>query len=139
MISPLVDSPEYKTLILCYPVLVYILHHSSKDVGIELYKHKNVLTLEDLRYTRNRMNDEVDKIQRLLDAVLTNLQKEPRVYDTFIKALKGAGSFTRTAVSTLEDTYAAIKSSTAELCFSIIPGRVALLNAYLTCLQNTLF
>ena len=67
--------------------------------------------------------------------MLNRVQIDPLVYHTFIAALKKAGSWTKTAVSELEHTYASlIQSPIADVHSTEEPGE-SLVVVFLICVH----
>ena len=99
------DSPEYKTLTQCYPVLISHIGQAPYDIAAYLIP-SGILAPPDLHYISNPSIPHIEKASRLLDIVLNQVQIDPQVYHSFITALKSAGSWTKALVSELESTYA---------------------------------
>ena len=116
------DSPEYKTLVQCYPTLVSCVQQSPNDISLNLIP-SGILTQHDIEYLRDRSISIDKKARRLLNIVLNRVQIDPQVYHTFIAALENAGSWTRKAVADLEQTYVSlIQSPVADVPSTEEPG-----------------
>ena len=116
------DSPEYKTLTLCYPTLVSCVQQSPYDISGHLIP-SGILAPHDIMYLRNPSISDVEKANQLLNIVLNQAKTDPKVYHTFIAALKASGSWTRIAVSDLERIYVSlIQSPVADVRSTEEPG-----------------
>ena len=118
------DSPEYKTLIQCWPPLVNSIHNSPaftpEQLRQFLFLTKADYNLGDSPRTISQM-----RAKQIVDRVLTKVKIDSQVYHTFVEALKTSGSWATKVVSALEDTYSAIvQSPAAELSLSTKPGEV---------------
>ena len=94
------DSPEYKTLTQCYPRLFTCVQQSPNDVVTRL-RSSEILAPEDLSFLDNPLSNKNQKAGRILGAVLTQVEIDPRVFRIFVSALEAAGPWTKTIVSEL--------------------------------------
>ena len=109
------DSPEYKTLVQCYPTLVSCIGQSPNDIAVQLIP-SGILAPRDVQYLSNPSIADDEKARRLLGIVVNQINTDPQVYYTFIAALKDAGDWTRTLVSLLERAHARwMQSSNADV------------------------
>ncbi|XP_064398888.1 uncharacterized protein LOC135345391 [Halichondria panicea] len=91
------ESAEYKAIKDCNSSLLTCIKQSPKDIS----DHLEILAPDDRDYLKNDTHDAGDKARRILDAVLLQIENNPKVFDSFISALKAAGSFTKAAVQKL--------------------------------------
>ncbi len=95
--SVMSESAEYKAIKDCNSSLLTCIKQSPKDIS----DHLEILAPDDRDYLKNDTHDAGDKARRILDAVLLQIENNPKVFDSFISALKAAGSFTKAAVQKL--------------------------------------
>ena len=106
------DSPEYKTLTQCSPRLSICLKQSPNDVVTQL-RSSGILAPGDLSFLNNPQNSNDQKAQRILDAVLTQVEIDPGVFRTFVSALEAAGSWTSAIVSDLNHLCPSLSTTTS--------------------------
>ncbi len=95
------ETAEYKAFKDCHSSLLTCVKQSPKDVSDHLLPFE-ILAPNDRDYLKNDTHDDGDKARRILDAVLLQIENDPRVFQSFISALKAAGSFTKAAVQKLD-------------------------------------
>ena len=105
------DSPglEYKTLENCYPEVVACLQLSPSEIAAQL-RPSGILPDKDWSFLSNSHHDDDEKARRVADVVLTQVKIDPQVYSTFLEALKAVGSWTKSALTKLEETYTSLSS-----------------------------
>ena len=127
-------SPEYRTLVQCYPTLVSCVQQSPDDIAVHLIP-SGILAPHDMMYLRNYSISDYEKARQLLHIVLNRVRIDPQVYHTFVAALKKAGSWTKTAVSELEHTHASLmQSPSADVHPTEEPGE-SLVVVFLICVH----
>ena len=106
------DSPEYKTLTHCYVsyVLTSCIEGSPGAIASQLQTSR-ILAPEDLQRMENPDTANNEKALQLQDTVLKQVQKDQRLFFTFIDSLKAAGPWTKKAVLTLETVYGVISGN----------------------------
>ena len=98
------ESPEYKTLVQCYPELVTIVQQSPNVIA----DHPAISTKlapGKLQYLRNLSHENEDKARKLLDSIKDQVKIDPQVFHHFKSALKSQGDWTKAAVDKLESTF----------------------------------
>ena len=101
---------EYKALEQCSPKLVERLKQSPSDITTQLIP-SGVLAPRDVMFLGNSQINEIDKAEKIVRVVVSQVKADPKVYHTFIKALKAAGSWTKSVVTELEQTYTALSGT----------------------------
>ena len=96
------DSPEYKTLTQCYPKLFTCVKQSPSDIVAQL-RPSGILAPGDLSFLYNSQKSNDEKAQKIIDAVINQVEINPRVFRIFVSALKTAGSWTKTIVLELNN------------------------------------
>ena len=102
-------EPEYKTIEQCYPKLVSCLQQSPNDVVNQLVP-LGILAQEDINFLGNPHHEKIEKAQRIVYIAMTQIKNDSDKFQEFVKALKAAGSWTRSVVLELEKKYLANKS-----------------------------
>ena len=115
------NTPEYKALTQCYPVLISCVKQSPNDIADHLIP-SGILKPRDIVYLRYNSISGDEKARRLLHIVLIQVETDPQVFYTFIAALKNAGPWTRVVVSRLERTVSWIQSPVADVQSKEQPG-----------------
>ena len=100
-------GPEYETLEQCYPTLVSCLQQAPSDIVVQL-RPFGILAPGDITFLRNVYIDDSTKAERIVDAVMNQVQGDPGVYHKFVAALKAAGKWTQTATKKLEHELASL-------------------------------
>ena len=95
------DSPEHKALIQCFPMLVSCIQQSPNEVVAQL-RPSEILAQKDLSFLSNPYNDDHVKADKIVNIVVSQVKNDPCVFKSFLKALRDAGSWTRSIVSELE-------------------------------------
>ena len=102
-------EPEYKTIEQCYPKLVSCLQQSPNDVVNQLVP-LGILAQEDINFLGNPHHEKIEKAQRIVCIAMTQIKNDSDKFQEFVKALKAAGSWTKSVVLELEKKYLANKS-----------------------------
>ena len=107
------ETAEYEALNQSYASLIKCVRQSPNAIADEL-KSSGKLAPEVLSFLSNQTHDDGEKARKLIDAILDQVQNEPQVFDTFVSAMKAAGSWTKAAVCKLESKYKSLKSARAQ-------------------------
>ncbi len=94
------DSAEYKAFKDCHSSVLTCIKQSPKDVSDRL---EILLAPANRDYLRNDSHNDGDKARQIMESVNLQIENNPFIFHSFVSALKGAGSFTKTAVQKLND------------------------------------
>ena len=100
------ESPEFKTLVQCFPNLVTIVQLSPNTIA----DHPAISTKlpqRKVQYLRNPSHEDEDKARELLDSIKDQVEIDPQVFHGFKSALESQGDWTKAAVDKLESTFEA--------------------------------
>ena len=101
------DSPEYNTVIQCFPKLFSSIQRSPVDVAAQL-EPCGILAPRDWSYVKNPNNNNDDKAMMIVDAVRSQIKLDSQVFDKFVSALEAAGHWTRVVVCELQRTHTSL-------------------------------
>ena len=96
-------SPEYRTMIQCYSNLTVCVQRSPDDVALQLIPLGMVLP--------PGLTGNYQKAQFIVDIMKRLVMGNPQIFDSFLKALEGAGSWTGTTVNELKQTCLSLQHS----------------------------
>ena len=107
------DTPEHRALTHCYPRVYTCVEQSPDDIVAHL-RPSGTLAPGDLSFLENPQNGNGQKAQKIINVVLNQVKMDPRVFNTFISALKGAGSWTKNIVNELLNNLCSATTSTSQ-------------------------